>query len=106
MPFLHKRLYFCDFTIETGRHFSDDFKTILDEEFSDGMFEGLKDRVSENFTKQKNYDLFTDYMWHIKKSQDRLRFDFDDIISLVVEAFKTMNFFFVNIRKNFTIFGG
>lgn len=68
----------------------DDFKTILDEEFSDGMFEGLKKTESQRklLQKQKNYDLLQVYVAYQKNLKDRLRFDFDDMISLVVEAFK------------------
>lgn len=68
----------------------EDFRIILDEEFSDDMFEGLKKTEAQRklLQKHKNYDLLQVYVAYQKNLKDRLRFDFDDMISLVVDAFK------------------
>ena len=66
------------------------FKEILDEEFSDDMFEGLKktEEKKKTLQKDKNYELLHIYKAYQQSLRDRLRFDFDDMISLVVDAFK------------------
>ena len=91
MPFFYiKDCIFAISQLKREGISAEDFKTILDEEFSDDMFEGLKKTESQRklLQKQKNYDLLQVYVSYQENLKRRFRFDFDDMISLVVDAFK------------------